>query len=282
MSPIPRLRLKSFVPAGGWFHLARAAYRPGRTCAVHRHDFCEICWVEAGQAMHLINGRRQTLPTGALTWIRPDDAHGYRTIGGRGFALVNLAFDVSVMDDIRRRYFADRHPWPWAGDAMPAERTLSAGQLAQLAADVDGLSMLRQSRLDLEWFVLGLLRMFEARSVSMPSHGDVPRWLEQSLAGYVESCDYQSGPVEFAASAGRSVEHVNRTVRRCYGQTTTDLLNGLRLDHAAKMLRMTGEPIVDVAPRSGFNNLGYFYRQFQRKFGLTPRRYRLKMHAVMR
>lgn len=271
-----------FVPPGGCFHLTRAVYSPGRVCRIHRHDFCEICWLESGQAMHLINGERHRLPTGELTWIRPDDAHGYRTIAGRGFTLVNLAFDVSVMHHLRDRYFADQSPWSWAGGAMPARQKLSQLQLSQLAAHVEQLSMRRQSRLDLEWFILGLLRLCESRPVLLESQTPLPAWLEQALSDYIEIGDYLRGPHHFARHADRSIEHVNRTIRQCFGQTTTELLNTLRLDHAAQMLRMTGETILQIAQQSGFNNLSYFYRQFHQKFSQTPRRYRLKMHAVIR
>jgi AraC-like DNA-binding protein len=63
-------------------------------------------------------------------------------------------------------------------------------------------------------------------------------------------------------------------VRRHFGTTTTGLVNDLRLEHAARLLSLTDQPIVDVAHASGFDHLSYFYRRFTTRYGRTPRRYR--------
>jgi AraC family cel operon transcriptional repressor len=73
---------------------------------------------------------------------------------------------------------------------------------------------------------------------------------------------------------------VNRTVRRCGGQTATDVVNGLRLERAALRLRMTTDGILDVALDCGFGNLGHFYRCFRGRFGMTPKAYRLAGRAT--
>lgn len=51
-------------------------------------------------------------------------------------------------------------------------------------------------------------------------------------------------------------------------------LNDYRLDIAAKLLTDTDDNILDIAIRTGFNNLSYFNRAFKKKYGVTPGRYR--------
>ncbi len=51
-------------------------------------------------------------------------------------------------------------------------------------------------------------------------------------------------------------------------------LTRARLRHAAQLLLRDALAIDDVANRSGYRNLGHFYRQFQTQFGMTPKEYR--------
>jgi len=85
-----------------------------------------------------------------------------------------------------------------------------------------------------------------------------------------------------AELCGRSVEHLNRTVRQHFDCTTTQLINRLRLDRAARLLRLTNTPIAAVALDCGFDNLGYFYRRFGERFNQTPRAFRQKAQSVLR
>lgn len=53
-----------------------------------------------------------------------------------------------------------------------------------------------------------------------------------------------------------------------------DKIRGLRLNHAAHLLRNTGKNISEITQESGFNNESYFYRSFKAEFGFTPTEYR--------
>ncbi len=55
-----------------------------------------------------------------------------------------------------------------------------------------------------------------------------------------------------------------------------------RMKHAARDLRMTSKPLIDVAMDAGYQNLGYFYRILGRHLGTTPRRCRLTRQATLR
>ena len=48
-----------------------------------------------------------------------------------------------------------------------------------------------------------------------------------------------------------------------------------RLEIAAKQLIETDQKIIDIAANCGFNNHSYFTRTFQKKYGLTPAKYRV-------
>lgn len=53
-----------------------------------------------------------------------------------------------------------------------------------------------------------------------------------------------------------------------------DYLNQRRLKHARILLKSTRNSILEIAARSGFNNVTYFNRIFKSKFGITPSQFR--------
>ncbi|MBK8238503.1 MAG: helix-turn-helix transcriptional regulator [Deltaproteobacteria bacterium] len=58
------------------------------------------------------------------------------------------------------------------------------------------------------------------------------------------------------------------------GMTPGAFLRTLRLCHAARMLRTSDTPIVDIAVSIGFADHPSFSRAFARAMGLTPSDYR--------
>ena len=75
--------------------------------------------------------------------------------------------------------------------------------------------------------------------------------------------------------AGRTPEHVARTLKKHTGKTPTDLVNEARMAYASGQLQTTTREILDIAMESGFSSLSHFYALFRRTFGLSPHRYRL-------
>jgi methylphosphotriester-DNA--protein-cysteine methyltransferase len=77
-----------------------------------------------------------------------------------------------------------------------------------------------------------------------------------------------------AELAVRSPEHVNRTVRRCLAMSSSQLLDRLRADFAARQPRLEDRAIAKIAFASGVKHLGYFDKLSHAHFGTTPRRHR--------
>ena len=60
------------------------------------------------------------------------------------------------------------------------------------------------------------------------------------------------------------------------GVSIVNYLTEVRLSNAARMLKTTNENVSEVAAACGFREPNYFSRIFKRKFGMTPREYRVK------
>ncbi len=259
----------------GACHVARHSRFPPAS-PLHRHDFAEVFWVDEGSAIHEVNDTTTWVATGDLVLVRPDDVHRFRSPSA-GFTITNVAFRRTVLTDLRRRYYEGRD-FPWDAGPAATVRT-TALQMARLAEVGASLAAGTPNRMQLDRF---LLEVLEGTSAAIPTFTGAPAWLGEALAAWREDANAMAAGVGgLAALAGRSREHVSRVVKHSTGLRAIDLLNGLRADAAAARLRMTDEAIARIAVDVGLANLSHFYRVFGRRFGTTPRRYRLEHRTVV-
>ena len=79
---------------------------------------------------------------------------------------------------------------------------------------------------------------------------------------------------EVAEATGISRYYVSHLFKELMDNTFVGYVNELRLNHAAMLLVTTDLPIIEIASKSGFNNLSNFNRAFKMYFGKTPSSYR--------
>lgn len=267
------------IPAGlrdgRWIQVVRIQYRPGDGYDLHDHAYGECFWIEHGEALHTVNGVQQQLTPGVLTVMRPRDAHAFATTAG--FVMVNVTCRAELFTPLAERCAADLPVWPWGDADMPVQRQLPPAAIERLQESSEELAG-DASRLAAEGFLLDLLRLL--RRSEAPA--GVPAWLEQAMARLAAPEHLAAGPAELARLCARAPAHVNRVVRACYGCTTTELVNRIRLDHAARRLKLSREGIAEIAAGCGFASLAHFYRAFAGRFDATPRAFRLSHQAVGR
>lgn len=269
------LRWSAIAP-GRAFHAAVVApgMRPARR---HDHDFREVFLVTAGQGRHRLANRVVSLHTGDLVWVRPGDVHQVMPVPGSGFTFINIAFpnvtwDRFVMagDWLMRAQGLDRAPEPVVVKVEgSAFRTLESVFLQAVHDYADGAGALALMS------VLGAAaRLTEGVGRHRPMAG--PAWLTTSWAEMADPDNLTQGVPRWVELAGVSPAHLSRTVKQVTGSTPSACLLTLRLDRAAHMLAAGAPDVSEAAFVCGFDNMGYFYRCFQERFGMTPAAYRRK------
>ncbi len=136
--------------------------------------------------------------------------------------------------------------------------------LAQAKADVKrmlGRSLIAD--------VIAMLSLPRTEIVDPP-----PAWLSAACNAMQKEENFPRGLERFIELAGKSQEHVTRSMHDHYGQTPTEFINTIRLDRAAYRMRASTDDILSIAYSVGFNNSSHFIALFKKRYGVTPSAYR--------
>ena len=91
---------------------------------------------------------------------------------------------------------------------------------------------------------------------------------------YIEE-NYRTGTLmEIADQLHYDLCWFSREIKHRTGKTYKELLQEKRLTQAAYFLKHTSLRVDEVGDAVGYSNLSYFHRIFQKKYGLTPKKYR--------
>jgi AraC family transcriptional regulator len=77
-----------------------------------------------------------------------------------------------------------------------------------------------------------------------------------------------------AAVAGFSIPHFHRVFTAHVGESAVSYVRRLRLERAARKLRMGAVDITEVALAAGYDSHAAFSKAFKQQFGLSPSEFR--------
>ena len=79
---------------------------------------------------------------------------------------------------------------------------------------------------------------------------------------------------EFGEQFHLSEKYISRYFKEHFHITLSQYITYLRLEHAKQLLQDTDIPVTDVAMQSGYQNVSYFIRSFQKAYAVSPLKYR--------
>lgn len=253
------------------FILSRTELDTRRPPVLHTQDFHELLWVQNGTIRLHTPAGKTDYAEGDLLFISPDQLHGLQ---GRGEApmVVSLAIRPGVINAIGNRHEDLAGLAFWAGGSTPASAHRDIRQLATLNHAALTLERAPRRKLYLEAFLMPLLVALDRAPEGLSA--DAPNWLVTACTAARNPDVFRDGAAGFVAATGRAHPHVSRTMRHFMGQTPSEYINTLRMDHAARKLTGTLDPLSEIAAECGIPNLSHFHKVFFAAHGETPQRYR--------
>lgn len=182
----------------------------------------------------------------------------------------NMEFHEALAENSRLRmdYYRQRVlKWVAAG--------VAAVCLAAVLLTVYGhRRRLRDSR-----YLYKYVRMATQKAAAQPKGGDGE---EESMVARIERVLRQDGTylsADFDAAVVERGLHMRRyaitqQLADKHHTTLNEIVTDLRLQHARELMEQTDYVLEYIAMESGFNSVRTFYRQFKKKYNLTPTAYR--------
>jgi AraC family transcriptional activator of tynA and feaB len=221
---------------------------------------------------------------GASTMIQNDEAVQL-SVGDA--ALVDTARPVTYVCENRnvqwlalhlpRRSLVSHFGFEPQGGSSGRGTTRAGRLLFQLLSDAleDGRSISPQADPYMQLAVYGLLGAAFTSSGLEPASSHTDK-LFRRVHHVVKShfADPGFGPSDVAAEVGISLRYLQE-IFTARGSTCTQLIQSLRLDHAARLLDRratlgTRQSLSEIAYACGFSDYNHFARTFRRRFGHSP------------
>jgi AraC family cel operon transcriptional repressor len=230
----------------------------------------------AGRFENFVRDRWLEMQPGQGVFIADRDLH---QVQGRDCDWVNIAFTPEWLARADDALAAKGRIRSLPRCARPPRIQLTAQEADLMLHRIRGLSPHQQGQEDNSLFRLLLLETLAGfLAARRPSAGSPlrPAWLGKLLEDFHRLPLEQISRDRLVEMSGRSQEHLCRVLRSRLRQSPTELVNAARLDQATRLLKTSQRSVTDIALDCGYQSLSYFYRRFRKRFGCSPRQYRLR------
>lgn len=247
-------------------------YTVEETSALHTHNFFEFFYVFGGRAIHNINNVHQPVTEGTLVLIRPADRHEYYPIENNRFHIVSLGFmpdefhKLQEWTELDLRFILDR-PMPPFVILHGYERAY----VENLLQKIHGTNFGNERRQCFHSFFP--LLCYIIRNKNAEEANICPPWLSKLVKQMGIKDNFIQGLPKLYSLCDYSTEYITRSFQKFLHITPTELINSNRIHYASEQLQKTDKKVIEICYESGFNNLGYFYTQFKKYNGCTPKEF---------
>ena len=249
----------------------------------HSHNMWELIFFEKGETANTVNDVEYTANPGDVFLIGPPHTHAI-TFRSTPHLHRDLYYTDESVREVAAMFSEDLYDKLCSDDILHFHMSSNTFQtiirqseklesLAVLASmDNGGITNdeLKKISISVLHFVIGLSQI---KTISAtPSY---PKWL-LDIIQRLSLPEYFTKSVEdIVSETYYSHATVSNIFREYLGVTLSEYLINLRLEHAAELLTNTSKSTLEICSAVGYDSLSYFIKQFKKKFGVTPHKYRL-------
>lgn len=255
---------------------------------VHTHNYIEVIYMCSGSTSHIINGNPVTLHQGELLFLSQNSTQEIYPAGENDIA-VNFIILPEFFDDGLQMIGTEENLLrDFIINCLRGDRD-SSGYLHFKVADVLPIQNLienliwtiqnkqpnkrRTNQITMGLLFLQLMNHMDKLDANQEIAEEN---LMIQVLSYIEE-HYREGQLsDLAEELHYDLYWLSREIKRQTGKTYTELLQTKRLNQAAYLLQTTTMSVMDIAMAVGYDNISYFHRIFQKKYDMTPRKYRLQ------
>ena len=254
----------------------------------HTHNYIEVIYMCAGSTHHVIDGEDVILKEGELLFLNQK---------------AQQEIYPAAEDDIAVNFIILPEFFDYGLQLMGEDKNLlkdfvieclkgdsqSSGYLHFKVADILPIQNLvenliwtiwnkQSNRRSIHQVTMGLLFLQLLNHIERmeTNSGNSGQKLMLDVLGYIEE-HYRDGELNrLAELLNYDVYWLSKEIKKLTGRNYIELVQEKRLNQAAYLLDNTNMSVMNVGLNVGYDNLSYFHRIFQKRFGMSPRRYRVR------
>ena len=250
---------------------------------LHGHDYIEMMYVCKGSITHIIDGCEITLPKGGILMMNSHVKHAIKK-AGIGDIGVNFIISSSFFETMMNE-FRDNHIFT---DFL-IENIRTNGKPVLIEFNIDGVLPIENLMENLLYslinnegadapilqktmaLMLTYFLTFKDILVTKFATNDYFDRLKEAILNYIHT-DYRDASLTvLAAKLGLSHTYLCKWITANMDMSFKELLVEHRFKMAEYLLKTTNLSVADIAAAVGYENPSYFYRQFRKRYGKTPR-----------
>lgn len=253
----------------------------------HTHNYIEVIYMCSGSTRHIVNGEEVILRQGELLFLNQKVTQEIYPAGENdiavNFIILPEFFDYGLKmmeteENLLRDFIIDCLRGENGTNGYLHFKVADILPVQNLVENLIWTIMHRQpNKRSINQATMGLLflQLMNCMDKLETDESSGRQKLIITVLSYIES-HYRDGELsELAESLHYDVYWLSKEIKKRTGKTYTELLQAKRLGQAAYLLGTTSMSVMEAALAVGYDNISYFHRIFQKKYGCTPRAYRL-------
>lgn len=250
--------------------------------STHLHRDLELGMVMSGSVALKTAGGAYPLSEGDVYLVNPMESHEFAS-GGDGALILAIQLSHQLVEPV----FPDAANIRYPGSANLRESLRGVPErcllLSALCVELACSYLARRPNYEFKCFSLAAALFHLLHSTVpwevMSSEDYLP--MKQRTDRILSVTDYIEQNFrrkllldEIAKRENLSLTYLSHFFKDALGMTFQEYLNQKRFEYACHLLATTDRKILDISLSSGFSDVRYFNRAFQKQFGCTPRDYR--------
>ena len=248
---------------------------------LHWHAELEIVVIKKGTGLISVDFEKRTVSSGDIVFIRPGQLHSIEQNGARKMEYENIILKPELLISGEADLCARQFITPLMKGELRCVTFLTPAvpgypEISDCISRIDHLCEKRPDgyQLAVKGFLFQLVfLLLSHRQKKSTSPALQTKSLEKikTILKYVEEHYAEHITIgDMAAITFYSKSHFMKFFKAHMGTGFIEYLNDYRLTIAERLLRTSDATVLEIAEKSGFDNLSYFNRMFKRKYGQSP------------
>ncbi len=254
----------------------------------HTHNYVEVIYMCTGTTHHIVNGNEIELKQGELLFLNQNCVQEILPAGENdiavNFIILPEFFDYSLRlmeteENLLRSFMIDcltatneeaTYLHFKVADFLPVQNLVENLIWTLLNHQPNKRSI---NQITMGLLMLQLLDHVDAVETDKKNKSQI---LAMNVLSYVDE-HYRNGELaDLAAQLHYDFYWLSREIKRCTGATYTELVQSRRMSQACYLLTHTAMSVSDVGSAVGYENASFFHKAFLKRYGTTPRKYRMQ------